>query len=397
MTSDMTTPERDWTLTGGQVVTPDGVLTDAAITVRAGQIASIGAAAVSAGGTTLDLAGLTVLPGFIDLHIHGAGGADAHAGQIAELAAFLPRCGVTAFLPTLAADAEDRTLAALRAIAATRAAQATGTAGGARVLGAHLEGPFLNPARAGAIRPEYMHPAELARLERLLGAAPNTVRLMTIAPDAPGALALIAELARRGIVASIGHTAADYDLVRQAAAAGARHTTHLFNAMLGIHHRQPGTAGAALTDNRLTIELIADGEHVHPAILALAIRAKGADCVALVSDAVGPAGLPPGDYQWFGKEVHSDGATVRLPDGTLAGSLGTLDRAFRTITAPVPAGAGMSLVDAARMLATTPARILGLFSQGRLAAGCAANLVALDADGQIRLTMIAGAIAYDAR
>jgi N-acetylglucosamine-6-phosphate deacetylase len=382
MTSDMTTPERDWTLTGGQVVTPDGVLTDAAITVRAGQIASIGAAAVSAGGTTLDLAGLTVLPGFIDLHIHGAGGADAHAGQIAELAAFLPRCGVTAFLPTLAA---------------TRAVQATGTAGGARVLGAHLEGPFLNPARAGAIRPEYMHPAELARLERLLGAAPNTVRLMTIAPDAPGALALIAELARRGIVASIGHTAADYDLVRQAAAAGARHTTHLFNAMLGIHHRQPGTAGAALTDNRLTIELIADGEHVHPAILALAIRAKGADCVALVSDAVGPAGLPPGDYQWFGKEVHSDGATVRLPDGTLAGSLGTLDRAFRTITAPVPAGAGMSLVDAARMLATTPARILGLFSQGRLAAGCAANLVALDADGQIRLTMIAGAIAYDAR
>ncbi|HEU5331071.1 MAG TPA: N-acetylglucosamine-6-phosphate deacetylase [Thermomicrobiales bacterium] len=394
MTSDVTTPEQDWTLTGGQVVTPDGVLPGAAITVRAGQIAGIGAGAA---GATLDVTGLTVLPGFIDLHIHGAGGADAHAGKSADLAAFLPRCGVTAFLPTLAADAEDRTLAALRAIAAAQAAQANGAAGGARILGAHLEGPFLNPQRAGAIRPEYMHPAEPARLERLLGAAPGAVRLMTIAPDALGALALIPELARRGIVASIGHTAADYDLVRQAAAAGARHTTHLFNAMLGIHHRQPGTAGAALTDDRLTIELIADGEHVHPAILALAIRAKGPERVALVSDAVGPAGLPPGDYQWFGKEVHSDGVTVRLPDGTLAGSLGTLDRAFRTITAPVPIGAGMNLVDAAQLLATTPARILGLSNTGHLAPGCAADLVALDADGQVRLTIIAGRIAYDAR
>ncbi|MGN6813693.1 MAG: N-acetylglucosamine-6-phosphate deacetylase, partial [Thermomicrobiales bacterium] len=156
MTSDVTTPEQDWTLTGGQVVTPDGVLPGAAIIVRAGQIAGIGAGAA---GATLDVTGLTVLPGFIDLHIHGAGGADAHAGQSADLAAFLPRCGVTAFLPTLAADAEDRTLAALRAIAAAQAAQANGAAGGARILGAHLEGPFLNPQRAGAIRPEYMHPA----------------------------------------------------------------------------------------------------------------------------------------------------------------------------------------------------------------------------------------------
>lgn len=381
-----------------RAVTPDGMLTDAAITIASGRIVAIEPQSHEAADTALDLTGLTVLPGFIDLHIHGAGGADAHAGEIAALAAFLPRCGVTAFLPTLAADAEERTIAALRAVAATMAAQASGALPGtARVLGAHLEGPFLNPARAGAIPPEYMFPAEPARLARLLDAAPGAVRLMTIAPDAPGALELIPHLAQLGIVASIGHTAADYDLVRRALDAGARHTTHLFNAMTGIAHRAPGTAGAALTDDRATVELIADGHHIHPAILALAVRAKGIARVALVSDAVGPAGLPPGEYDWLARRVVSDGETVRLPDGTLAGSLGTLDRALRVITAPLPTGAGLTLPEAAQTLATTPARILGLANSGQLAPGHTADLVAIDATGQIRLTLIAGQIAHDAR
>ena len=158
-------------------------------------------------------------------------------------------------------------------------------------------------------------------------------------------------MARRGVVVSLGHTAADYDLFRRALDAGARHTTHLFNAMTGLHHRAPGAPGAALTDDRATVELIADGEHVHPAVLALAIRAKGPDRVALVSDAVGPAGLPPGDYDWLGRRVTSDGTTVRLPDGTLAGSLGTLDVALRTVTG----ASGIPLPDAALMAATVPA------------------------------------------
>jgi N-acetylglucosamine-6-phosphate deacetylase len=386
------------TLRNGRVVTPHGLSEDAAITVAGGRIVAVGPYEHACPAEMLDLAGLTILPGFIDLHIHGAGGADAHAGDISPLAAFLPRCGVTGFLPTLAADAEERTIAALHAVAATMAEQAAGALpGSARVLGAHLEGPFLNPARAGAIPPEYMFPAEPARLARLLAAAPGVTRLMTIAPDAPGALDLIPSLAQQGIVASLGHTAADYDLFRRALDAGATHTTHLFNAMTGIGHRAPGAAGAALTDERATVELIADGHHIHPAILALALRAKGTGRVALVSDAVGPAGLPPGEYAWLQKRVVSDGETVRLPDGTLAGSLGTLDRALRIATAPLPQGAGFSLVEAAQVLATTPARILALPRSGRIAPGHGADLVAIDDDGQVRLTLIAGQIAYDAR
>lgn len=385
------------TLHNCRIIAPDGPRDGCALTIDAGRIAAI-APDDPSDGERLDLGGLTLLPGFIDLHIHGAGGADAHSGEIAALAAFLPRCGVTAFLPTLAADAEDRTLAALRAIAATIAAQMAGTLPGtARVLGAHLEGPFLNPARAGAIPPEHMHPALPDRLARLLAAAPGATRLMTIAPDIPGAEALIAQLAADGIVASLGHTAADYETFTRGIDAGARHTTHLFNAMTGLAHRAPGAAGAALTDDRATLELIADGHHVHPAILALALRAKGTGRVAIVSDAVGPAGLPAGEYDWLGKRVSSDGAVVRLPDGTLAGSLGTLDRALGVITAPLPDGAGLSLTEAAEVLATTPARILGLANSGQLLPGYDADIVAIDAAGTIRLTIIGGQIAYDGR
>ena len=389
----MTATQEHWSLAGCRAVTPGGMVDDSAIVIAGGRIAAIGVMAAPA-GMTRDLRGLTVLPGFIDLHIHGAGGVDAHAGEIDALAVFLPRCGVTSFLPTLAADAEARTVAALRAIGATMAAQRTG-ASGATVLGAHLEGPFLNPARAGAIAPEHLHPAEPDRLARLLDAAPGAVRLMTLAPDAPGVLDLIPALVAAGIVVSLGHTAADYDLFRRAIDAGGRHTTHLFNAMTGINHRAPGAAGAALTDERITVELIADGEHIHPAILALTLRAKGAANVAIVSDAVGPAGLPPGDYTWFGRQVHSDGRTVRLPDGTLAGSLGTLDRGLRTILAPMPHGAGLPLTEAAQCLATVPARILGLTERGTIAPGQIADLVAIDDAGAIRLTIVGGRIAYE--
>jgi N-acetylglucosamine-6-phosphate deacetylase len=403
---------RSWALTNCRAVTPGGVLDDATVAVREGTIAGVGQGRdlTGQGGAppadaVLDLGGLTVLPGLIDLHIHGAGGADAHAGEIADLAAFLPRCGVTAFLPTLAADAEERTLAALRAVAEVRSRQAAGDGGGgddqlgrgALVLGAHLEGPFLNPERAGAIPSEYMRLADAAAVDRLLGVAPRLVRLMTLAPEVAGALELIPRLIREGVVVSIGHTAAGYELARRALDAGARHTTHLFNAMTGLHHRALGPAGAMLTDERATVELIADGEHVHPAMLALAIRAKGSAGVALVSDAVGPAGLPPGEYDWLGKRVRSDGRTVRLPDGTLAGSLGTLDVALRTVTGRLPDGAGFGMAEAALMAATVPARILGLERKGRLVAGCDADLTALDSAGRVRLTIVGGRVVYDAR
>lgn len=361
--------------------------------VTRGRIASIGDPAGARAGV-LDLEGLTLLPGFIDLHIHGAGGYDAHAGEIGRLAAWLPRVGVTAFLPTLAAGPRDRTLMALRAIQERRTAQRSAPPGtGAIVLGAHLEGPYLQPSHAGAIPAQYLRPVDARDAAELLGAAPGLVRVMTIAPDLPGALDLIGDITRAGIVASIGHTAADYELALRATGAGAAHVTHLFNAMPALHHRAPGLIGAALSDARITVELIADGEHVHPAVLAAAMRAKGPSSVALVSDAVGPAGLPPGRYTWLGREVVSDGATARLLDGTLAGSLGTLDMAVRVVTRR----AGCSLVDAAAMAATVPARILGIPHKGRIAPGCDADITALDDAGSVRLTLIGGRIAYDSR
>ncbi len=382
------------TLINCRAVTPTGIVDNAVITISDGQIRSVSPRAADHLGPVRDLGGQFVFPGFIDLHIHGAGGADAHAGEITKLAAFLPRCGVTAFLPTLAAAPEDRTIAALQAIAAAITAQQPGS--GAIILGAHLEGPFLNPNRAGAIPPAYMYPGDPDHLARLLAAAPNMVRLMTVAPDVPGVLGIIPILVAAGVVVSLGHTVADYDLFRQAIDAGARHTTHLFNAMSGINHRAPGAAGAALTDPRIIVELIADGQHIHPAILALAIQAKGANKVALVSDAVGPAGLPAGDYDWLDKRVHSDGITVRLADGTLAGSLGTLDRALQTILAPLPTGAGVAPVAAATMLATVPARILGLARKGALLVDYDADLVVIDDAGAVQLTIIGGQIVYDA-
>lgn len=389
----MPAPAGSLVLTRCQLVLPTAIASETTLRVERGRITTIGATDL-AGAERLDLAGLTVFPGFIDLHIHGAGGHDAHAGAIDAIATYVPRVGVTAFLPTLAAGPPQRTARALRAIAAAQRRQEDrGAPPSAHVLGAHLEGPFLQPARAGAIPVEYFLPAEMDSAERLMAIAPGVVRLMTIAPDIPGALELIAVLAKRGIIASLGHSAVDYELAMRAVAAGASHVTHLFNAMNGLHHRAPGLIGAALNDPRLTLELIADGIHIHPAVLALAIRAKGVQGVALVSDAVGPAGLPAGSYDWLGSEVVSDGRAVRLPDGTLAGSLGTLDVAVRTVTREV----GCTLVEAAQMAASVPARILGLAHKGVIAPGYDADLTALDAAGVVRLTIIGGRIAYDNR
>lgn len=380
-------------LSGCRVVTTSSITSPTTVEVLHGQIATIGEPHTSE-ALALDLDGLTLLPGFIDLHIHGAGGYDAHAGEIDELAAYLPRAGVTAFLPTLAAGPPGETAHALRAIQVTTQHQRKGaTSPGATVLGAHLEGPFLEPARAGAIPPAYLLPASREHAAGLLASAPELVRLMTVAPSLPGALELIAFLAAAGIVVSIGHTAADYAHTLRAVEAGARHVTHLFNAMNGLHHRAPGVIGVALGDPRLTVELIADGVHLHPAVLALAIRAKGPGSVALVSDAVGPAGLPAGAYRWLDRAVESDGEAVRLSDGTLAGSLGTLDVALRTVIRL----AGCSLVDAALMVATVPARILGVRGKGRIAPGLDADLTAIDDQGRVRLTVVGGKIAYDGR
>jgi N-acetylglucosamine-6-phosphate deacetylase len=359
-----------------------GRLARGAVVIDGGAIARVAIEGDEAAGDlpprVIDAA--IVTPGLIDLQCNGAFGYDAGggAGDLAALAARLPATGVTAFLPTLISGDAASYGAALDALDAARGAP------GAAALGLHMEGPFLAEARAGAHRPDAIAAADPGVFDQPL--ARGALRLVTLAPERPGALALIRRLRQHGVAVSVGHTDARYEEVAAAAAAGATMATHLYNAMSPLAHRAPGAVGAALTDDRLVAGLIADGVHVHPAALALALRAKGPDRLALVTDATAAAGLGPGRYQLGARTIVCDGTSVRLEDGTLAGSALTLDQAVRNFVRFTGAPPEAAL----HMATAVPARILGLTSKGRLAAGCDADLVLWSADLRVTTVYAAG-------
>jgi N-acetylglucosamine-6-phosphate deacetylase len=285
---------------------------------------------------------------------------------------------VTAFLPTVISSRSE--------VYASFAAGMP-AADGARALGLHLEGPFLSTARAGAHPLDAIEAAEEAApaIERLIDA--GLVRLVTLAPERKGAAELCARLRGRGVAVSLGHTDASWDEMRAAIDAGAVMATHLYNAMSPFHHREPGAVGAALTDDRIAVGLIADQIHSHPAALRLALAAKGAARVVLVTDAISAAGMPPGTYALGARQVRVDATTARLDDGTLAGSVLTMDRAVREMIAAT----GASVDAALRMASAVPARIAAVERRkGRLAAGLDADLVCLDADLRVAATFVAG-------
>jgi N-acetylglucosamine-6-phosphate deacetylase len=326
--------------------------------------------------------GETIAPGFIDLQVNGFAGHDVAGGTdaIMAISQALPRTGVTAFLPTL--------ISAPVEFGARFVAAAAGAGSpGARVLGAHLEGPFLNPAYRGAHERAVLSDPTPDRVAVVAAARP---RLTTIAPELPGALEAIARLHAAGIVVSAGHTGADFEQGQKGIAAGVRFGTHLYNAMPATHHRRPGIVLALLLDPRVTVGLIADGEHVHPAICDQVARLKGSGRVALTTDQTAAAGAPPGDYLLSGRPVVSDGRSVRLPDGTLAGSAATMDELVRRM-ASLP---GMNTARALAMASTAPARVLGESGLGRIRIGACADLVLLDAELGVRLTMVDGAVKY---
>ena len=326
--------------------------------------------------------GELVVPGFVDLQVNGFRGYDTAAGPeaIAALSEALPATGVTAFLPTL--------ISAPVTVGAAFVAS-VGAAGspGARVLGAHLEGPFLNPSFRGAHERACLAEPEPELVEVLAAAQP---RLVTLAPELPGALAAIASLRRAGIVVSAGHTGADYEQGRRAVEAGVRFGTHLYNAMPPIHHRRPGIAQALLLDDRVTVGLIVDGEHVHPSVCESVLRVKGPMRVALTTDQTSAAGMSPGVYSLSGRSVTSDGKVVRLEDGTLAGSAASMDELLRRTAAL----AGSSAAQAVAMASTAPARVLGERTLGRLRVGAAGDLVVLDRELRVRLTLVGGCVKY---
>jgi N-acetylglucosamine-6-phosphate deacetylase len=338
------------------------------------------------------LAAEIVSPGLIDLQCNGAFGFEvgADAGALRALAARLPSTGVTTFLPTVVSALPSH----YRAVAAALAAVEVGDAGGApraHAAGLHLEGPLLAPSRAGAHDRAAIAAAD-ATLDEVLDEllASRALRLMTLAPERPGALARLRRLFEADVVVSLGHTDATYDEMLDGTDAGATLATHLFNAMSPFHHRAPGAVGAALIDERLTVSLIADGIHTHPAALNLVLRAKGAARIVLITDAVAAAGAPAGSYALGGAPIVSDGQSARRTDGTLAGSTLTMDRAVRGMVAL----GGARPEEALTMATAVPAARLGLADRGRLAVGRRADLVLWSEELELVSTLIGGVIAF---
>jgi len=364
----------------------DGNLVRGALVLDGGRIAEVRLGDVGALPAARIDAEL-VSPGLVDLQVNGGFGLEVggDASALRALAARLPSTGVTTFLPTAVSSGA----ADYRAVAAAFVS-ARGAAG-ARMPGLHLEGPLLAPARAGAHRPEAIGAAGATIddvLEELLGG--GVLRLMTIAPERPGALALVHRLREAGVVVSLGHTDATFEQTVAGIDAGATLATHVWNAMSPLRHREPGAVGAALADDRITAMLIADGIHVHPAVLHVALRSKGPERVALVTDAIAAAGAPPGRYALAGVEVISDGQSARLADGTLAGSTLTMDRAVRMMAGL----AGARLEDALAMASTVPAAAIALPDTGRLAVGHLADLTLWSAAMEVTATIIGGEVAY---
>jgi len=323
-----------------------------------------------------------VAPGLIDLQVNGGFGVEVgrDPSAIAVLAHRLPQTGVTGFLPTLISSPAD----AYPRLFAEVAAASGGP--GAAPLGLHLEGPFLAPARKGAHPLAAIEAADDRLFDGVL--AEEAVRLATLAPERAGALGRIRRLRQRGVVVSLGHTEATAEAFAAGVDAGGEMATHLYNAMSPLGHRAPGAVGAALADERVTVGLIADGVHVHPVALRLAWLAKGPERIALVSDMMAAAGMPPGEYRLGPQAVLVDQTSARLGDGTLAGSILTLDRAVRNVVRWLDLPVAVAL----RMATETPARLLGLADRGRLVAGARADLALFDADLAVTATVIGGSL-----
>jgi N-acetylglucosamine-6-phosphate deacetylase len=380
----------------GRALTPLEEIPDALILVEDGRITAIGpraALAVPAGAREIDARGLTAIPGFVDVHIHGAAGHDVMEGTPAALAAVaecVARHGTTSLVATTVSASLDQTLRSLEGIARAIRMQprpARDSVPMADCLGIHLEGPFLSPARRGVHPAEHLIPPSAATFARFLTAAEGFARILTLAPELPGAEECIAAASSAGLVAAVGHTDASYEETQRAIECGVRHAVHVFNAMRPFSHRETGVLGAVLTDPRVTAEVIADGVHVDDPALRLLLAAKGFDGVVLVSDGTAATGMPDGSFRLGPLEVTVAGGVCRNREGKLAGSTLTLDRAVRRmVSLGVPLGA------AVQMATLNPARLLGMEARkGALAPGADADILLLDSSLQMKGVITRGA------
>lgn len=373
------------------IVAPEALLEDSAVLVEGGRIVAVSRAeevACPKGAQTLEAGDLLLAPGFIDLQINGAFGEDftANPAAIWEVASKLPQYGVTTFLPTIITSPPESVAAAQDVICQGPPPGFRG----ATPLGLHLEGPFLNRDKRGAHDPTHLRLPDVAAISQW--SPDEGVRMVTLAPELPGALPVVSELVARGVVVSAGHSGATFDEARAGIEAGISYGTHLFNAMPALEHREPGLVGALLADDNVTVGIIADGAHLHPAVAALIWRVKGTARVNLVTDAMAGLGMPLGVYKLGNEDVTVDERTARLSDRRLAGSVLSLDQAVRNLAAFTRC----RVTEAIAAVTSVPASLLGLSkSHGRIAPGYVADMTLLTSDLQVAATIVGGEVVYD--
>ena len=385
-----------WALKAHRLITPLQDICDAVVLIEGQKIIAAGRQtniAIPEAAQVIEAGDKTIVPGFIDLHHHGAvgAGADEGAAAVQKIGQYLVKTGTTSWLPTV------WTLESLHGIVQ---AKKEGT-GGADVLGIHMEGPFLSPkgiAAADGFENRLQKPS-IQSFQQFMEAAEGNLRLMGVAPELEGAWELIREMRRVGVVPAIAHTKGTYEQFMKAVEAGARHVTHTYNVMTGLHHRKPGAVGGALSCDQVTAELIADGYHVSPPAMDILIRCKGPEQVAVITDNVPLAGLPDGTYSMYGGTVVKKGGISRLEgstsdmDGTMAGSEWPLNHNVHNLVDLV----GVTLPNAIRMATLTPATIIGLDTlKGSIEPGKDADLAIVDEAVQVYLTMVRGQVVYRA-
>jgi len=383
-------------LTADRLFTPIEDLAHPLVLIENGHIVEVTTAearAIPQGARQVALPGCVLAPGFVDLHIHGGAGHDVMENDASGLSAIetlLARHGVSSYFPTTVTAPEDVTLRALDRLAgAIEQAATDAELPGARPLGIHLEGPFLSHTRRGVHLPGDLQLPTVEGFERYWQAARGQIRMMTIAPELGGALEVIAEAARRGVCVSLGHSDADFAATIQGVDAGARHATHTFNAMRALGHRDPGILGAVLTDARVSADIIADGIHLDPAIVRLFLKMKGPEQSVLITDAISATGMPDGRYRLGPLEVEVKEGRC-LSNGSLAGSVLTMDRAVRNVMA----FADWSLMGAVRLATLNPAIAAGIGAQsGRLVPGAPADVTVLSPNGEVLQTILRGRMA----
>jgi len=387
--------QRDLLITGGTVYTPQETVHDGYLLVENGRIREIGKGIppiTPRPSQTFDAKGKLVLPGFIDIHVNGGGGSislDGTVEAMRSMAVAHAKFGTTAMLPAVI-SIDDATLRKVMSAIAEVSEKGTG---GANVLGVHLEGPFLNRSRRGIHRKEFLRSPSTEYFDEIYELARGKLRVIALAPELDGAMDLTRHASRLGVIVALAHSDADYQQTLEAIESGLRLCDHIFNAMPPLMHRAPGPVGAFLTSRDTYVEMIADGFHVHPAVMDMVIRTKGTDRVILVTDAMPPAGTSVTSFSMLGTRFEVKGNSCFAPDGRLAGTALTMNNAVKLIVDST----STSLADALKLASLNPATLLGIDSRkGSLEVGKDGDVVVADADLKVHATVVAGTVVYQA-